>query len=121
MQVKLRSGTSLHLERLSCGVSDAVRGLAISGAPFFLHESTNEGFASPNALGQTTVRIEVFADDPDRLNARAVAAGVVGAPDGVQSHHAPWGVHRQGGFTDPFGHVWLVGNRSPLVSDPTAP
>lgn len=27
---------------------------------------------------------------------------------------APWGVHRQGEFTDPFGHVWLVGDTSPL-------
>jgi uncharacterized glyoxalase superfamily protein PhnB len=26
----------------------------------------------------------------------------------------PWGVHRQGGFTDPFGHRWLVGDKSPL-------
>lgn len=26
----------------------------------------------------------------------------------------PWGVHRQGGFIDPFGHLWLVGDRSPL-------
>jgi PhnB protein len=25
-----------------------------------------------------------------------------------------WGTHRQGGFTDPFGHVWLVGDKSPL-------
>jgi hypothetical protein len=23
-------------------------------------------------------------------------------------------VHRQGGFLDPFGHLWLVGDRSPL-------
>jgi PhnB protein len=23
-------------------------------------------------------------------------------------------MHRQGGFTDPFGHVWLVGDKSPL-------
>jgi PhnB protein len=26
----------------------------------------------------------------------------------------PWGVHRQGGFLDPFGHRWLVGDTSPL-------
>jgi uncharacterized glyoxalase superfamily protein PhnB len=26
----------------------------------------------------------------------------------------PWGIHRQGGFIDPFGHLWLVGDVSPL-------
>jgi PhnB protein len=26
----------------------------------------------------------------------------------------PWGPHRQGGFSDPFGHIWFVGDRSPL-------
>ena len=26
-----------------------------------------------------------------------------------------WGPHRQGGFVDPFGHVWFVGDRSPLT------
>jgi len=26
----------------------------------------------------------------------------------------PWGPHRQGGFVDPYGHLWLVGDRSPL-------
>jgi hypothetical protein len=23
-------------------------------------------------------------------------------------------LHRQGGFTDPYGHRWLVGDKSPL-------
>jgi hypothetical protein len=26
----------------------------------------------------------------------------------------PWGTHRQGSFVGPFGHRWLVGDRSPL-------
>jgi hypothetical protein len=26
----------------------------------------------------------------------------------------PWGPHRQGTFVDPFGHLWFVGDRSPL-------
>jgi uncharacterized glyoxalase superfamily protein PhnB len=26
----------------------------------------------------------------------------------------PWGIHRQGSFVDPFGHLWLVGDESPL-------
>jgi len=63
------------------------------------------------------VRVEVFSDAPDAFIARAVAAGADGS-DEVGDHEAPWGVHRQGGFTDPFGHVWLVGDKSPLKPFP---
>ena len=44
----------------------------------------------------------------------AVAAGADGSADRIRDHQAPWGVHRQGGFIDPFGHLWLAGDRSPL-------
>jgi PhnB protein len=45
--------------------------------------------------------------------------GVVGLTadggfDPIRDHRMPWGTHRQGGFLDPFGHLWLVGDRSPL-------
>ena len=40
--------------------------------------------------------------------------GAKGSLDDVRDHDAPWGVHRQGHFLDPFGHMWLVGDRSPL-------
>jgi len=43
-----------------------------------------------------------------------VAAGADGSADQIRDHPAPWGRHRQGGFIDPFGHLWLVGDRSPL-------
>lgn len=64
------------------------------------------------------MRVEVFSDDPDAFIARAVAAGADGSLDAIKDHQAPWGVHRQGGFTDPFGHVWLVGDKSPLTPFP---
>jgi PhnB protein len=89
----------------------SVVGLAIDGAPFFLHEPTT-GFASPASA--TTVRVEVFVDDPDTFVRRAIEAGAEGSADPVRDHEAPWGVHRQGGFRDPFRHVWLVGDKSPL-------
>ncbi len=73
--------------------------------------------SSPAAFDGTTVRVEVFSDAPDAFIARAVAAGADGS-DEVGDHEAPWGVHRQGGFTDPFGHVWLVGDKSPLKPFP---
>jgi uncharacterized glyoxalase superfamily protein PhnB len=92
----------------------SVIGLQIDGAPFFLHEPTNTGFVSPATTGSTTVRIEVFVDDPDAFIQRAVEGGADGSIDRIQDHQTPWGVHRQGGFRDPFGHVWLVGDKSPL-------
>ena len=64
------------------------------------------------------MRVEVFVDDPDRFVARAVASGADGSVDELRDHHAPWGVHRQGGSIDPFGHLWLVGDRSPLAPHP---
>jgi PhnB protein len=92
----------------------SVVGLEIAGAPFFLHEPTSNGFDSPSAIGTTTVRVEVFVDDPDTYVERAVKAGADGALDPVRDHQTPWGTHRQGGFHDPFGHKWLVGDKSPL-------
>jgi uncharacterized glyoxalase superfamily protein PhnB len=87
-----------------------VVGLEVGGAPFFLGEPENNGWESP---GMPTCRVEVFTDDPDTLVARAVAEGADGN-DTVREHEMPWGTHRQGGFIDPFGHRWLVGDRSPL-------
>ncbi|MDG3004911.1 VOC family protein [Paludisphaera mucosa] len=96
----------------------AVVGLEIAGAAFFVGEPENNGWESPARLGTTTARIEVFCDDPDALIARATAAGADGGRDPIRDHAAPWGVHRQGGFVDPFGHIWLVGDRSPLSPHP---
>ncbi len=92
----------------------SVIGLEVNGARFFLGEPENNGWQSPAVLGTRTVRIEVFVDDPDGFIARAVAAGADGSVDAIRDHQMPWGVHRQGGFMDPFGHRWLVGDRSPL-------
>jgi PhnB protein len=92
----------------------SVVGLSVEGAPFFLGEPAGNGWDTPAALGTRTVRVEVFADDPDSFIERAVAAGADGAVDEIRDHEVPWGIHRQGGFIDPFGHLWLVGDRSPL-------
>ncbi|GAA0381031.1 hypothetical protein GCM10009530_34720 [Microbispora corallina] len=91
-----------------------VVGLTVEGAPFFLGEPANNKWDTPAVLGSRTVRVEVFVDDPDSFIERAVAAGADGGVDEIRDHEAPWGVHRQGGFIDPFGHLWLVGDRSPL-------
>jgi PhnB protein len=98
----------------------SVVGLRIDEAPFFLHEPTTTGFVSPATSRSTTVRVEVFVDDPDAFIQRAVEGGADGSIDQIRNHQAPWGVHRQGGFRDPFGHVWLVGDKSPLEPFPRA-
>jgi PhnB protein len=92
----------------------SVVGLAIAGVPFFLGEPEGNGWDTPAALGSRTVRVEVFVDDPDAFIESAVAAGADGSIDQIRDHQMPWGIHRQGGFLDPFGHLWLVGDRSPL-------
>lgn len=93
----------------------SVVGMEIDGAPIFLGQPESNGWETPEKLGAPSVRIEVFTDDPDSFVARAVAAGANGSVDRIRNHQAPWGVHRQGGFVDPFGHKWLVGDRSPLT------
>ncbi len=91
----------------------SVAGLEIDGAPFFLHEPVKGKFASPGEIGRVTARIELFVDNPDAVIKRAVDAGAIG--EEVRDYKVSWGIHRQGGFVDPFGHHWLVGDKSPLT------
>lgn len=92
-----------------------VAALHLHGAPFLLHEAVSGKTRepSPTDVGLTTTRIEIFVDAPDDLVSRAAEAGATDVQP-VTDHAAPWGTHRQGGFTDPFGHRWSVGDRSPL-------
>ena len=92
----------------------SVVGMEIDGAPIFLGEPEHNGWETPETLGAPSARVEMFCDDPDAFIARAVEAGAKGSVDRIRDHQMPWGTHRQGGFIDPFGHKWLVGDRSPL-------
>jgi uncharacterized glyoxalase superfamily protein PhnB len=92
-----------------------VAGLHVQGAPFFVHEAvpgkTKE--PSPTDVGLTTTRIELFVEEPRHFIDRAAEAGATDIEAPID-HETPWGKHRQGGFTDPFGHRWSVGDRTPL-------
>lgn len=92
-----------------------VAGLEVEGAPFFLHEANPDNPAedSPDHVGITSTRIELFVDNPDGFRGRAIAAGASPGSE-IEDHEHSWGTHRQGGFRDPFGHNWSVGDRSPL-------
>lgn len=92
----------------------SVVGMTVEGAPIFLGEPAQNGWETPVKLGAPSVRIEVFCDEPDAFIARAVAAGADQGKGSIRDHEMPWGTHRQGSFVDPFGHKWLVGDRSPL-------
>lgn len=99
---------------------DGVAGLHLDGAPFFVHQVVpgEKREPSPTEIGMTTSRVEVFVDAPDDLIERAAQAGAIDVEPACD-HDAPWGNHRQGGFTDPFGHRWSIGDRTPLDRFPT--
>jgi PhnB protein len=93
----------------------SVAGLSIDGANFFLaRESPPHGTRGPASAGFTTVRIELFVDDPIAVHGHALAAGAI-EQDPIREHaHTATGPHPikrmlQGALVDPFGHMWLVG------------
>ena len=96
----------------------SVVGMELEGAPFFLAEPANNGWESPSNLGITSCRVEVFCDNPDAVIKQALDAGAKGSLDDIKDHETLWGIHRQGGFVDPFGHIWFVGDKSPLSAYP---
>ena len=113
--------TAISWYRTALGATElwnlgGVAGLQVHDAPFFLHEVNpqNPTENSPQVVGATSVRVELFVDDPDELIRRALAAGATLGSPIEDHHHFPGTVHRQGGFRDPFGHNWSVGNKSPL-------
>src|SRR5882762_11281784 len=86
----------------------AVAGLSIDGANFFLaQESPPHGTRSPASAGFTTVRIELFVDDPVAVHRQAVAAGARDR-SAVEEHQypmeGPQPIQRmlQGSVVDPF-------------------
>ena len=97
------------------GGGHVVAGLSIDGAQFFLaHESPPHGTRSPASVGVTTVRIELFVDDPVAVQRHALAAGAIEHSPVTEHTHKTLGPHPikrmlQGAVIDPFGHMWLVG------------
>ena len=97
------------------GGEHVVAGLSVQGARFFLAtEAPAYGTRGPAAAGFTTVRIELFVDDPEAVQRQALAAGAVfGSPVTVHTHSmtGPYPIRRilQGAIVDPFGHKWLIG------------
>jgi PhnB protein len=97
------------------GGAHVVAGLEIDGAQFFLaHESPPHGTRGPASAGFTTVRIELFVNDPVAVHKQALAAGATEHSPVEEHAHATIGPRPitrmlQGAVVDPFGHLWLVG------------
>jgi PhnB protein len=97
------------------GDKDVVAGLSIGGAQFFLaSEAPSFGTRSPNSAGFTTVRIELFVDDPATVHRQALLAGATERSPLEEHRHETSGPRRinrmlQGAVIDPFGHMWLIG------------
>ncbi len=101
-----RAFGATELMRLASPDGHVVAELAIDGARFFLaDESAEHDNLSPESLGGSSVRIELFVADPDAVARRAIAAG---AGEVFAVADKPYG-YRQGRVVDPFGHHWLIG------------
>lgn len=99
--------------RIDAG-DNVIAGLEIDGAEFFLADETpDRGTRGPSSIDATTVRIELFVDEPAAMLDRAVAAGArLHSPVAEHQHTtaAGWAFQMlQGSVTDPFGHIWLIG------------
>ena len=111
----LPGGIRRHRAVASRGRAAVVAGLSIDGAEFFLAtESPNGGTRGPTSAGCTTVRIELFVDDPVAVHKRAVDAGATNRGPVTEYQHPTTGRHPikrmlQGDVVDPFGHIWLIG------------
>ena len=101
--------------KLLWDLDGAVAGLSTDGAEFFLADQSPEyGTRVPASAGFTTVRIELFVDDPVAVQRRAVSSGAVEHSPVDQHQHTTTGprpIKRmlQGAVVDSFGHMWLIG------------
>lgn len=101
-----RAFGAIELFRIESDRGEVFAELAIDGARIFVaHESHPHDNFSPDALGGTTVRIDLLSDDPDAMQTRAVAAGAEEIEPVGEADVGP----RMGRIKDPFGHTWLIG------------
>ena len=93
---------------------EIVAQLAVGDAVFWVSPGGAGGPRfSPRAIGGSTGRTLLVADDPDAMFARAVAAGATAASAMGDEHG--W---RLGRIIDPFGHEWEIGR--PVIPWPPA-
>jgi len=95
-----------EVSRVTSPSGQIVAGMEIEGLSFFVVDENPKGFnVSPKAVGGTTVRVSLIADDPDAVAKRAITAG---ATEVFPIEDQSYGM-RQGRVEDPYGHHWLIG------------
>lgn len=87
-----------------------------SGYDTYLTVEGNDFWIAHDQRAVEPGNVTIFVGDPDRLVARAVAAGATADAAGIRDRAEPWGSQRRGEFVDPFGHRWIVSDESPLRS-----
>lgn len=82
--------------------------LRIGDSPVMLADEFPEmGFLSPESLGGSPVRINLFVEDVDALTSQAIAAGAKVQQSVADQFYG----ERSGTIMDPFGHIWLISTR----------
>ena len=113
---------AVEISRITAPGGAIVAEMGIDGARFFVADESpeNQNF-SPDALGGTSVRIDLLVADPDGMQKRAIQAG---ATEIFPVADKPFGF-RMGRVVDPFGHHWLIArplqSKSPLGSKSSNP
>jgi len=101
-----RAFGATELSRITSPDGALVAEMSIDGARFFVaDESPEHKNFSPESLGGSSVRIDLFVVDPDALQRRAVAAGATEVFPVADQNFG----YRMGRVMDPFGHHWLIG------------
>ncbi|NCD70076.1 VOC family protein [Mucilaginibacter agri] len=77
--------------------------LSINGSMFRLHEE-GINLKSPLDFGVTTVDVHLMVNHVDSLMAKAIEFGASNVSPAVDYEYG----YRQGEFTDPFGHRWVI-------------
>ena len=94
-------------------VDDVLAQLAVGDAVFWVGPADpGMGRLSPLAAKGATSRTLLVVDDPERVQARAVAAGADETAPVADEHG--W---RVGRIVDPYGHEWEIGRPPPPVID----
>ncbi len=84
---------------------DIVAQLAVDDAVFWVAAvGASAHRLLPQAIGGATARFLLVVDDPDAVQAQAVAAGAT-EESSIHGEHG-W---RVGRVVDPFGHEWEIG------------
>jgi PhnB protein len=96
---------AIEVFRVDAPDGTVVSRLAVHGAEFWVaDESPAHKNFSPESLGGGTVRLILTVPDPDRMFARAVAAGATQVV--AMEDNYGW---RLGRVVDPYGHHWEIG------------